>query len=124
MASTRNKNSLGNYCCERNRYNMRSNYILNNTQSEFPKLAGNGLIQGPMYSSYLANNSIDIESFLRGIRSTDFSQLNCSSTSFYTSHPILQPEFKTLPHFNLYCNQSIIMPESFTPSQNERPKLA
>jgi hypothetical protein len=123
MASTRNKNNLGNYALEKKSYQTSANYIIANTQSINPKLAGNGLIQGPMASSYLATNAIDIESFLRGIHSTDLTRVN-NPNFFLSSHPILNPELTTLNHYNMFRNEPVLMPPNFQPLQNQRPNLS
>lgn len=123
MASTRNKNNYGNYLLEKKSYQTSANYLSTNTQNLNPKLAGNGLIQGPMAPTYLATNAIDIESFLRGIRSTDLNNVN-SNDMFLSTHPVLNPELTTLNHYNMFRNEPVLMPPDYQPLQNQRPNLS
>jgi hypothetical protein len=78
-------------------------------------MAGNGLIQGHMPYTLLSNNTIDIDSFLKGIRVTDLTD---------NSNKGLTPQLNVLPEYNLYCNQKTIMPEPFVPQLNQRPNLS
>jgi hypothetical protein len=123
MASTRNKNNVGNYALEKQSYRFGANYIITNTQHQHPKLAGNGLIQGPMAPTYLATNAIDIESFLRGIRSTDLNNISNNNDMFLSTHPVLNPELTTLNHYNMFRNEPVLMPSNFQPLENQRPNL-
>ena len=114
MASTRNKNTLCNYKLECRESNERKRYILTDTQTLFPKLAGNGLLQGPMPNHVLSQNTIEIESFLKGLNLTDLEKQDI---------PILRPQLNDLPYYNLYQTQRIQIPESFQPLPNQRPNL-
>ena len=75
MASTRNKNTPGNYCLEQREYSQSTGYMLYphsayGTQ-ENTKLAGFGFNPGNMPGSTLSNNYVCIESGLFGINSTN-----------------------------------------------------
>ena len=115
MASTRNKNTPGNYCLDQKQ----------NTQSESlqlytnganglaydTRLAGTGLVQGQMPWSTLSHNPVDIETFLFGIGSTNL------------VNPVkpLTPELKCLNSANLFKKQDIIMPIPLAASKTQRP---
>jgi hypothetical protein len=75
MASTRNKNTKGNYDLEQRSLQNHSEYLTyihsqsgRPTQTMFP---GNGLLQGRIAPTELSRNTCDIESFLYGIGSTN-----------------------------------------------------
>ena len=59
MASTRNKNTPGNYCLQQRNYNLSNNYTLYpNSQYGYAydtKLAGNGLLAGQIPADKLFN---------------------------------------------------------------------
>ena len=76
MASTRNKNTLGNYQFEQKAYISRHSNIMDITKrtSKNPVFPGNGLLQGKVASKDLATNYTDIESTLFGIGSTNLVQ--------------------------------------------------
>jgi hypothetical protein len=114
MSSTRNKNTFGNYALEKRMFTENINYNLLNTQNENPQLAGNGMIQGPMSKDYFSTNSVDIESFLKGIHTTDLTQ---------HTHTNLTPQLTHIKTMDLYCNQTVHMPSNFQLLDNQRPHL-
>ena len=71
MASTRNKNTPGNYCLEQKQYTHSRTYTLYpNSQygaAYDTKLPGNGLNPGQIPGNKMSYNAPDIESFLFGI---------------------------------------------------------
>ena len=76
MASTRNNNTIGNYKCEEATYkkNLERNLSLNSSYAPPNKPAipyGGSAPPSFMYGSSLSNNSVDIESALFGINSTN-----------------------------------------------------
>lgn len=75
MASTRSKNTPGNYCLEQREYNNSLNYLLYPHSSYGitydTKLAGFGFNPGNMPGDTLSKNYICIESGLFGINSTN-----------------------------------------------------
>ena len=115
MASTRNKNTHGNYCQDQRQ----------NTQSEAwqlyqnganglavdTRLAGVGLNPGQLPWSTLSYNPVDIETFLFGI----------NSTNLVNPAPALTPELKCLKSVNLFKRQDIIMPVPLVVSKSQRP---
>jgi hypothetical protein len=75
MASTRNKNTPGDYHLEVNQFRNFESYNLfkNGAGGEAvtTNLAGDGVIQGQMPWNKLAHNPADVESFLFGIGSSN-----------------------------------------------------
>lgn len=115
MASTRNKNTPGNYCLEMKQYD-------NNEQRNLYKYGAYGYAYdtklpglgfGPVNLPYdcLSHNAIDTESFLYGINSTNL------------VNPVREftPEFKHVPVLNLVKKRDIIMPIPLAVSKNNRP---
>jgi hypothetical protein len=73
MASTRNKNNIGNYQQETKTFRSFYNHMLNPQSgvSYQTSHAGNGLIAGRLPWDKLSENAADTESFLFGINSTN-----------------------------------------------------
>ena len=94
MASTRNKNTPGNYCLDQKQYTDSSAWSLYangaNGEAYDTRLAGNGLNPGQLPWTTLSYNSADIESFLFGI----------NSTNLVNPAPCLTPELKNLKMAN------------------------
>jgi hypothetical protein len=115
MASTRNKNTPGNYCQDqRQNTQIESWQLYINGANGFAhdtRLAGVGLNQGQMPWSTLSHNPVDIETFLFGIGSTNLVE------------PVkpLKPELKCLNTANLFKKQDIIMPIPLAVSKTQRP---
>lgn len=102
MASTRNKNTPGNYNLEDKAYNNRYSMIMDTTKrtSDQKSLPGNGLLQGKVPSRDLATNYTDIESTLFGIGSTNLVQ----------SLPSVTPEIHSYPSLNIIHKIPMVIP--------------
>ena len=115
MASTRNKNTPGNYCLEQRQSTGPEKWCLYkngaNGYAYNTKLAGTGLIQGPMPWDTLSHNPADIESFLFGINSTNL--VNPASP--------LTPQLKCIDSANIFKKSDIIMPVPFVVPKDQRP---
>jgi len=104
MASTRNKNTTGNYCLEQRSFLNSENYSLYKNsqygQAYITENPGNGLLPGQIPANQLSFNSIDVESFLYGINSTNL------------VNPIKEftPELKRLPDANIYKTPTTYLP--------------
>ena len=100
MASTRNKNTPGNYCLEEKQYKNFENYTLYpNSQygtAYDTKLAGNGLLPAQIPWNKLSHNASDIESFLFGI----------NSTNLVNPAPTFVPNLVTLESANIYKKET------------------
>ena len=116
MASTRNKNTSGNYCLEQNQYLQNREYTLykNSQYGEAynTRLAGNGLNPGQMPWTTMSHNAPDIETFLFGINSTNLVN---------KSPPVLIPKLKQLHSWDLYDKSSIFIPEPLVIEKHQRP---
>jgi hypothetical protein len=119
MASTRNINTPQNYCLE-----VKSNQTLLDRQlyvhgsygtTPETKLAGYGLIQQHLPRTTLSRNSVDIESALFGINSTNL----VHKQTPVTIEPIYL-SYDNLP--GLEQSRRVIMPETFPPNRTrQRP---
>ena len=104
MASTRNRNTLGNYKLEQQQYmeNEQYNLYKNSQHGEAVRttLPGNGLGIAQISRDKLSYNPIQIESFLFGI----------NATNLVNPEPCLVPQFKILQTTDIYKNKPTIMP--------------
>jgi hypothetical protein len=73
MASTRNKNTRGDYILEQKQNRDMREYTtyIDSVQAETTFFAGNGLLPGRVAATNLAFNSVEIESQLYGIGATN-----------------------------------------------------
>jgi hypothetical protein len=115
MASTRNRNTPGNYCLEQRQYQDSANYTLYpNSQygaAYNTRLPGNGLLPGQIPWNKLSYNAADTESFLFGI----------NSTNLVNPAPCFVPEITKLESTNIYENNPVLMPEPLVMEKNQRP---
>lgn len=112
MASTRNKNTQCNYNLEQKQNRQ---FELYNTQygtSYNTEFAGNGFMPGKLPREYLSQNSVDIESFLFGINSTNL--VNPKTDDFV-------PKINYLETANIYEKPVIYIPEPLVVEKNQRP---
>ena len=118
MASTRNKNDRGNYKAEeRERQNCR-NYLNYENQpngmAATNHYAGDGLLMGQMGPSVLSYNYADIDSYLKGI----------GSTNLVSPLPKIEPQFKSLDSLSVIQKTPLIMPAPMRIDKNQRPLLS
>jgi hypothetical protein len=115
MASTRNRNTSGNYCLEQNSYKQFENYTLYpNSQygcAYKTNLPGNGLLAGQIPGDKLSYNASDTESFLFGI----------NSTNLVNPAKCFTPEIVQLTPTNIYEKGGIFIPEPLVVEKNQRP---
>ena len=115
MASTRSKNTEGNYCLQQGQYSESRNY----TSYEYgyagraycPALPCVGITPSHMAREVFSFNSVDIESALKGINSTNLVD---------PQSPVV-PELKTLPSISYFDRMPLIMPKEFKLLENQRP---
>ena len=115
MASTRNKNTPGNYCLDQRQNVGIEDWQLykngaNGTAYD-TKLCGNGLNPGQLPWTTLSRNPADIESFLFGI----------NSTNLVNPAPAFTPELKDLCWANVYKKGPVFIPEPLVIQKNQRP---
>jgi hypothetical protein len=110
MASTRNKNTPGNYAMEQwslqKQYSERT-YLQKPNQTLF---AGDGLLSGKIAGRDLAKNDCDIESFLFGIGSTNLVQ---------PLAPVV-PQIESIASLNVIHKIPMIQPNPITIDANQR----
>jgi hypothetical protein len=115
MASTRNKNTFGNYCLyKRQNTGIETWQLYKNGANGYAydtKLPGNGLNPGQLPWDTLSHNPVDIETFLFGI----------NSTNLVNPAPLLTPELKCLQQANVFKSKPIIMPVPQAIPKYQRP---
>jgi hypothetical protein len=104
MASTRNKNTPGNYALEQEAYAKQylEKMYIHSPQGKAQQtvLPGDGLLIGKMHGRDLASNSCDIESFLWGI----------GSTNLVNPLPKVEPLIHSLPSLNVIHRVPLVRP--------------
>ncbi len=115
MASTRNKNTPGNYCLEQLEFKQSEKYTLY-ANSQYgaaynTRLPGDGLMPAQIPWNKLSYNAADTESFLFGI----------NSTNLVTPAPCFKPEIIKLESSNIYKKGPIFIPEPLVIEKNQRP---
>jgi len=114
MASTRNKNTPGDYLVEQTAYRQQIEYKTNVQYGiATPTLdAGHGLIQGKLPDSMLSGNPNDIESELFGI----------GSSNLVEPKPAVNPKLKTRQAATIIDRQvPLIMPRNLDIERDQRP---
>lgn len=115
MASTRNRNTPGNYYLEQKKHKQTEIYTLY-ANSQYgaaynTQLPGNGLLAGQMPWNKLSHNAANTESFLFGI----------NSTNLVNPAPCFVPEITNLSSANIFEKGSIYIPEPLVIEKNQRP---
>ena len=115
MASTRNRNTPGNYSLEQREYRQFENYTLYpNSQygaAYNTRLPGNGLLPAQIPWNKLSHNAADTESFLFGI----------NSTNLVNPAPPLTPQLICLQTANVFKTKPVIMPIPQAIPKDQRP---
>lgn len=113
MASTRIKNSLGDYRLqESNKINARE-YLTYDYKTNSNILPNAGINNGKMPAYILSNNQADIDSFLKG---TYFNNLTEQRKPF-------TPRIKKVQEVSYFEKDDIIMPEPLIVERNQRPEI-
>jgi hypothetical protein len=112
MASTRNKNTPGNYSLEIEGKQAQAQYKMYESYSVPGETVqpGDGLLLGKVGPAKLASNYCDIESQLRGI----------GLTNLVTPNPDVVPELNNLRSLNIIDRMPLIMPKPYIHSNVER----
>jgi hypothetical protein len=115
MASTRNRNTPGNYYLEQREYKNSETYTLY-ANSQYgaaynTRMPGNGLLPGQMPWNKLSYNAADTESFLFGI----------NSTNLVNPAPCFVPEINKLGSVDIYNKAVTFIPEPLVIEKNQRP---
>lgn len=117
MASTRNRNDMGNYKAEeRGREDQRLHLMYKNQgngQAFTNHFAGDGLLGGQMGPMSLSRNFVDIESFLKGT----------GTSNLVTPMAPVQPQLKELESLAIFDRIPFILPEPLKIDKDRRPLL-
>jgi len=113
MASTRNRNTQGDYDSEQWSNTQDINY---KTYTSFGKpvethFPGDGLLAGKVSATQLAFNNYDIESFLFGI----------GSTNLVKAKPATVPDIKFLNSLSIIDRLPVSIPDPLVIEPNHRP---
>jgi hypothetical protein len=113
MASTRNKNSTGDYKLEQRQNTgilaySEYTYSSKPVETHFP---GNGLLTGRMAPMNLSSNACDIETQLFGI----------GSTNLVSPKEYINPDIKPLQSLNVIDRLPILIPTPLVVEHNQRP---
>ena len=115
MASTRNRNTQGNYKAEQwslEQNRVHQSYIHGaNGQAITTHYAGNGLLGSWMPRTELAHNPVDIESSLYGIGSTNLVEPKEETV----------PEFKPVDTLSIAERIPLLIPKPLYVEANQRP---
>jgi len=118
MASTRNKNDRGNYRAEEQSRQSQRAYLIFENQANgkaySQNFAGDGLLMGQMGPSVLSYNYTDIDSYLKGI----------GSSNLVNPIPEIKPQMKELESLSIINKLQLIMPQSLRIDKNQRPLLS
>jgi hypothetical protein len=102
MASTRNKNTVGNYCDQQRQLQKQEDWFMRNYKFENPRpaypCAGINVQHVPW--NELAGNPVDIETYLYGI----------SANNFVNPLPPLVPELKTFNNISFFETPKLFIP--------------
>jgi hypothetical protein len=112
MSSTRNLNTINDYKVKKQESVKLNDYMLYRgfSKNDNPSLCVLGS-NSTMYAGQLSHNAIDIESTLRGIRST-----NLEGPSFKA-----EPQLKNLPDVEYFTRTPTYIPQGYIHSTIERP---
>ena len=112
MASTRNRNTPGDYCMEQWSYGKGSAYktYKPSVVASNALLAGDGLNGGRLGNMELSTNACDIESSLFGI----------GSTNLVTPKPAVIPHYKNLNSLSIIDRVPLIMPDNLIVQNDQR----
>ena len=115
MASTRNKNTIGDYKMEQQRYSSRCSYLTYEPYGKPSKtfFSGDGLLAGRVAAENLSRNSCDIESKLWGI----------GSTNLVTPQPDITADVYRLKSMTFINRLPVFVPESLNVAKDQRPLL-
>lgn len=111
MASTRSRNTPGDYALEMKQYTRHAHFMTHHENVGPMRLPGNGLLGQECPANLLAHNAIDIESSLRGI----------GSTNLVSPQSPVQPEMYNLKSLDICERNPVIKAEPFALLQNQRP---
>jgi hypothetical protein len=118
MASTRNKNDKGNYMAEEKGRQCQRLYSIyeyqGNGKAFTNNYAGDGLLVGKMSPCSLSYNYTEIDSYLKGI----------GSTNLVSPMPEIKPKLKELESLSVINRIPLVMPNPMRIVEYQRPLLS
>jgi hypothetical protein len=118
MASTRNRNDRGNYQAEERALTEQRLWLSfrnqGNGQAFTNNYAGDGLLGGQMGPMVLSRNYVDIDSYLKGV----------GSTNLVTPLAPVQPQFKELESLSIIDRIPVLLPNPLRHDKYQRPLLS
>ena len=113
MASTRNKNTRGNYAMELAENINTQDFLLKPEYGLAEKTynPGNGLGGAHLPNTMLANNAVDIESFLRGTGTTNLTKPEETFTA----------DLNCVKSLNTYQREPAVVAQPFKAQTDQRP---
>jgi hypothetical protein len=116
MASTRNRNTPGNYAAEQAAYNHACDQFLYKNQASgmafTTHFASDGLLMGRMGSMALSENFADVESELRGI----------GATNLVKPRGPIEPVAKPIQSLRMIDRLPVLLPKEVRVDPNQRPQ--
>lgn len=115
MASTRNKNTCGDYNLQQSAY--KDTFTHNTYEYSYTGRAYDvampcvGIIPSHMPRDTLSNNAVDIESALRGT----------NSVNLVDPQAPVDPQLKTIRTVSFFDRTPVLMPEQFSLLRDQRP---
>lgn len=116
MASTRTKNTPGNYQMEKQQITNIFNNIsyVDSVKAQNIHFPGDGLLPSRHANTELSNNSCDIESFLLGI----------GSTNLENPLPEVKPDINKLKSLHVIDKIPMILPQDLIVQPKQRPNIS
>ena len=115
MASTRNKNTCSYYCLEQRIVTQSLRYLEYKNGASgaaySPALPSMGIMPSQMPREIFSRNSVDIESALFGINSTNLVE---------KQQPVV-PQLTTLPEVSFIARMQLVMPDPLVVEKFQRP---
>jgi hypothetical protein len=115
MASTRSKNTVGDYALEQRQINNIATWYAyhnsSNGEAYAPRIAGDGLLGGRMMPSNFSTNSCDIETQLFGI----------GSTNLVKPKPEVKMDKKEVESLNVMDKLPVFIPDPLVLQKGQRP---
>lgn len=115
MASTRNKNTSANYCLEQRMTVLSQKYLEYQNGASgaaySPAIPCVGIMPSQMPREAFSRNSVDIESALFGINSTNLVE---------PQQPVV-PNLTKLPEVSFFGRMQLVMPDPLVVEKSQRP---
>ena len=113
MASTRNNNTLSNYCLHTDQIKRQEEWLLDSTSRihNKPAIPCAGVMNPSLPASALSTNPIEVENYLFGI----------SANNFINPVPTPTPQLVTLPAVKFFDRVPLMIPKLPQAPMDQRP---